>query len=151
MKKIKLVALFIIGYAIGMQAQVEIKANPIGLLFGGIQAQMEIPMRSDIGMEVEVIGGVNFGGAVLLHGKYYFKPDGLDRGYLGAMMGYLGGDFGEESGSGGFGFGFEGGFKWVGTRRVIFEIGGGVGRAAQGAFPYGRLVIGYRLKKKSKK
>ena len=41
-KNIKLIAIFIIGCSIQSQAQVEFKVNPIGLLFGGIQAEMEI-------------------------------------------------------------------------------------------------------------
>ena len=144
-KNIKLIAIFIIGCSIQSQAQVEFKVNPIGLLFGGIQAEMEIQMRKDIGMAIEVIGGPEIGGGVLLHGKYYFKAEGLDKGYIGIMAGYFGGEIGE-----GFGFGFEGGYKWVGSRRVLFEIALGLGRAVGDPFPYGKLVVGYRLTKKSK-
>ena len=86
------------------------------------------------------------GGGLLIHGKYYFNPDfGSDKVYVGLLAGGFGGD-GETFAA----FGFEGGYKWLGKRNVLLEIGLGIGRATAdfGVLPYGRLMVGYRFPKK---
>lgn len=132
-------------------AQVEFKFNPPAALFGLFQIGLEFPIGSDFGIEPEIIffsSDGDVGGGLLVHGKYYFNPDfGSDKIYAGAFTGILGG-----SGDAFAAFGFEVGYKWVGRRNVLFELGGGVGRATSdfGVLPYGRLMIGYRFPKKEK-
>ena len=142
---------FLLGLNVQSNAQVEVKLNPPAALFGFFQTGIEFPIGTDFGFETELIffaidGEV--GGGLLLHGKYYFNPDfGSDKIYIGALAGALGGD-GDSFGA----FGFEVGYKWVGKRNILFEIGGGVGRATSdfGVLPYGRLMVGYRFLKTEK-
>ncbi|MFK7771505.1 MAG: hypothetical protein AB8F94_05165 [Saprospiraceae bacterium] len=143
---------FFLGLNFQSNAQVELKLNPPAALFGLFQTGIEFLVGDDFGIETELIilaidGDV--GGGLLVHGKYYFNPDfGSDKIYIGAFTGALGGD-----GDAFAAFGFEVGYKWIGKRNILFEIGGGVGRATSDFpfFPYGRLMLGYRFPKKEKK
>jgi len=143
---------FVFSYSFQSNAQVEFKINPPAALFGFFQTSLEFPIGNDFGFETELIFIAvdgDFGGGVLIHGKYYFNPDfGSDKIYIGIFSGGLGGE-GEVFAA----FGFEAGYKWLGKRNILFEIGGGVGRATAdiGVLPYGRLMLGYRFPKKEKK
>lgn len=147
-----IVFIFLVGVNFQSKAQVEFKLNPPAALFGFFQMGFEFPVGTDFGFEPEIIffaidGEV--GGGLLVHGKYYFNPDyGSDKIYIGALTGVLGGDSDTFAS-----FGFEVGYKWMGKRNILFEIGGGVGRATAeiGVIPYARVMLGYRFPKKEKK
>lgn len=131
-------------------AQVDIKINHIGTLLNFYTGVFEIPVTKNFGLETELIVIANKlekGGGVILHGKYYFDPvEGNDKFYVGMMSG----GFGTEEVTAGFGF--ELGYKWLGKRNVIFEIGYGGGKITSGTtvVPYGRIMFGYRFSKKRK-
>ncbi|MFT6320313.1 MAG: hypothetical protein ACJAT4_001236 [Granulosicoccus sp.] len=139
---------FVFSCSLQINAQVEFKLNLPAALFGFFQTGLEFPIGNDFGVETELIffaidGEV--GGGVLVHGKYYFNPDyGSDKIYIGILTGGLGG-----GGDSFAAFGFEVGYKWIGKRNILFEIGGGVGRATAdiNVLPYGRLMLGYRFLK----
>ncbi|MFK8008976.1 MAG: hypothetical protein AB8H03_21620 [Saprospiraceae bacterium] len=143
---------FLVGIHFQTNAQVEFKFNPPAALFGLFQLGLEFPIGTDFGVEPELIFAVSdgdIGVGLLLHGKYYFNPDfGSDKIYIGALTGILGGG-GDTFAA----FGFEVGYKWMGKRNILFELGGGIGRATSefGVLPYGRLMVGYRFPKKEKK
>lgn len=143
---------FVFSFSLQSNAQVEAKLNAPAALFGFFQIGLEFPIGTDFGVESELIfiaidGDV--GGGLLVHGKYYFNPDyGADKIYIGVLTGALGAD-----GDGFAAFGFEAGYKWLGKRNILFEIGGGIGRATSdfGVLPYGRFMLGYRFPKKEQK
>lgn len=155
LSKIKsIVVLICLTFFINFQsnAQVEVKLNAPAALFGFFQTSLEFPSNNDFGFETEFIfyaidGEV--GGGALAHGKYYFNPDfGSDKVYIGVLAGGFAGDFDPF-----FGFGFEAGYKWIGKRNILCELGGGVGRTTiedVSVLPYFRFMIGYRFPKKEK-
>ncbi|MFN8280186.1 MAG: DUF3575 domain-containing protein [Saprospiraceae bacterium] len=125
-------------------AQIEIKTNPVALLFEFIPVAAEFPIRNDMSLEAEVNYYPNeffYAGGVY---RYYFKPSAKlnDRFFLCALVGAS--DFGV-----GPGFGL--GYKWVSRRNILLDLGIGIGRYFgnevddQEAFPWGRLHIGYRF------
>lgn len=147
------ILIFIFSFNAKSNAQVEVKLNPPLALFGLFQLGIEFPMKTNFGFETEVIFFAieeNFGAGLIAHGKYYFNPDfGSDKFYAGLFAGGFGGERNKIAG-----FGFETGFKWIGGRNILFEIGGGVGRVYSDGesevVPYGRLMLGYRFSKKKK-
>ena len=140
MKNYLLIPLFATLFIGGLNAQTEVKLNPIALLFLGIGAGVEYGVNPDVGVELNALI-VEDGSAVWVAGKYYMNPrQGLDRFYIGA---YLGGVTDGESP----GIGFLLGHKAVSrNNKVLFEIGAGAGRTFSGGFlPYGRLSVGLRI------
>lgn len=132
------------------KAQVEVKINNIGAFLGLFTGVFEVPVTKNLGLETELIFIANeneIGGGVILHGKYYFEPDfSIDRVYFG----FFSGGFGTEEVIAGFGF--EAGYKWLGKRNVLFELGIGGGRVSTGNsfIPYGRMMLGYRFFRENK-
>lgn len=145
-----IILVFLLSFNSRTNAQIEVKVNNIGSLLGVFMGVFEIPVNENFGLETELIFITNekrIGGGILLHGKYYFDPvEGNDKFYVGMMSG----GFGTEEVTAGFGF--EVGYKWLGKRNVIFEMGFGGGRVTAGTtvVPYGRMMFGYRFSKRRK-
>jgi len=142
---IALTVFLLVGINSNTQAQgAELKFNPPLALFSFLQLSAEFPIGVDFGIEPEIVFG-NGGGGILLHGKYYFRPDyGNDKVYISLITG---GIFADDTNAAAFGFGV--GYKWIGKRNILFEIGLGVGRGTGDlnfGVPYGRLMVGYRFK-----
>ncbi len=126
-------------------AQLELKLNPPAALFGFFQIGAEYIVSNDFGLEAEVLfSGINnnSGGGALLHGKYYFNPDfGSDKFYIGLLAGGFGGEIKPLAA-----FGFEAGYKLLGEKNILFEIGVSLGRVTTDrVIPWGRLMFGYRF------
>lgn len=148
-KSIFFALLFITVFTGVATAQVEVKINPVGLLFSRISANIEFIASDDLGIEGSPFidfGSLDLGDGVdystlsfglMGAGKYYFGPrDGADRFYAGAYVRYKGGKYtikdGDESDS--FtrtrvALGILTGYKWVSQKNVVFEIGFGLGRS----------------------
>lgn len=178
-----LLVAFAMCISLNLSAQFEVKINPIGVLFNSPNVSAEYIVSDDIG--VEAIIGLDYGNAALglvdlkksgysirLAGKYYFNPDdGADKFYVGLYTGPRSRTFTDE-GDDGFDSGYKisaftagvlGGFKWVSSRNIVFEIGIGIGRAFGEKFEYndsdnnnesidgfgidglGRISLGYRF------
>jgi len=152
MKKLALTIYSFLLVAVIAQAQIDVKINPIGLLFNSPDISGEYNVDENIGVELTfgfsygnatlgLIEGLNRSGyKVRLAGKYYFGPEnGCDRFYAGLYTGPKSNTFTYDedfSGLGydpsyktaGFAAGLLAGFKWVSDKGVMFEIGAGVGR-----------------------
>ena len=153
MKKRVIVAMTIfMVVAASASAQVEVKINPIGLLFGSISGSVEglLGERGIIGVEAmagykfpmenslfaENVGkstGFEASGLV----KLYFNPDlGGDGYYFFPYVQYVNYnvDFNEdpygdvEINYNAFGAGIGGGWKFVGEEGLLIDIGAGIGR-----------------------
>jgi len=152
MKKLMLTIYLIGAFIFSSQAQIDLKINPLGLLFSSPDLAAEYLVSEDLG--VELSAGIVFGKElasdldksgyrVRLSGKYYFNiEDGCDKFYAGIYLGPrsrktsgelvdLGNGNSYEPGAkiSAFSFGFLAGYKWVSDSGVVFEIGGGLGRA----------------------
>ncbi len=137
-------------FSTSLSAQLELKINPIGILFNSPDLGIEYVLTDDIG--VEAIIGLDYGNATLgiadiersgykirLAGKYYFSPqDGGDRFYAGLYLGPRSQTLSDSDDTDGVDFGYKisaftagamVGFKWVSQRGILFEIGLGAGRA----------------------
>jgi hypothetical protein len=131
-----------LGFLSPLSAQTDLKISPVALLFERLafSAEFGVGRGDDFGLDVDLIiysGPISYN----VSGKYYFQPKrGLDGFHIGAFAGNLGD---EDS----FGLGFLAGFKAVSLKRVVFEVGLGVGRSfiSYGAIGYGKLHVGYRL------
>ncbi len=146
MKKIIVLSLFCV-LTFKIQAQTELKINPLGLLFSSPDLSVEFAAAENIGVEpflgvsflkLTVDGdgyksnGFNYG----VNGKYYFNPDkGIDKFYAGIYM--RGGNSkytGQGSNSGDsfsrnyVGLGLSLGYKWVSRQNIVFDVGAGIGR-----------------------
>lgn len=181
MKKLILLAFFAFAISNTSIAQIELKINPIGLLFNSPDVSAEYIVNEDIGVEFGL--GLEYGKQaitdykrsgfnVFVAGKYYFSPDdGADKFYAGAYLRPRSRKFTDDDGDG-FDFGYKQsafavgvivGYKWVGARGILFELGFGAGRAFGEKFSYndssnnnfevdgfgidilGRLAVGYRF------
>ncbi len=153
MKKLNLLFAFAMLFSVSLSAQVDVKINPIGALFNSPDVSAEYNINEDIGVELTVgleygnvglISGIEeveykkSGYKVRLSGKYYFGPeDGCDKFYAGLYLGPRSFSVNDDDGDAfdvgykqsAFTAGLLGGFKWVSSRNIIFEIGIGAGRA----------------------
>lgn len=131
-----------------LSAQLEVKANPLGLLFGNFNALVEKGISDNFGVEGQIglvirdndLGSINYDynafniGAA---GKYYLNPrEGWDRFYVGGYLRFNTGSWEAEDGSTSEGIsstrlslGLLVGQKWVSEGGFVFEIGAGAGRA----------------------
>ena len=146
MKKFIVLSLFC-AFIFKIQAQTELKINPLGLLFSSPDLSVEFAVAENIGIEPFI--GVSFlkltvdgdgyksnGIGYGVNGKYYFSPDkGIDKFYAGIYM--RGGNSkytGQGSNSGDsfsrnyFGVGLSLGYKLVSRQNIVFDIGIGIGR-----------------------
>ncbi len=145
MKNLMLTALLLL--ALGRAtAQVEVKTNPIGLLFEAFPVSIEVVAGDSWGVELDAFAssGLDF---LYLSGKHYFSPRrGADGFNLGAFMGGAGDDKGKD----GFGLGFFAGYKALSSKRVLLEVALGLGRdftEELDVLPYFKLHVGYRFGK----
>lgn len=184
MKKLIVLAFFAFAVSSTSIAQIELKINPVGALFNNPDIVGEYLVNEDIGIEVGLgfvygSSAIDFGEdlkrsgfSFLVAGKYYFSPDdGCDKFYAGAYLRprtltYKDNDTSDNFDYGykqsAFGVGLMTGYKWVGARGIIFEIGFGLGRAfgakntyndnsntyeipSLGIDGFGRLAVGYRF------
>jgi hypothetical protein len=184
MKKLIVLALFAFAVSNTAIAQIELKINPLGLLFNSPDIVAEYLVNEDIGVELGI--GLVYGSygndifqqdltrsgfSLLVAAKYYFSPDdGCDKFYAGLYLRPRTISYNDDDNGGideGFkrsaiGVGLITGYKWVGARRITFEIGVGLGRAlgkkntyndntSTYDFPnfrfdgFGRLSVGYRF------
>ncbi len=134
-----------------VQAQVDVKINPVGILFNNLNAAVEFGIKDNFGIEVTPGFGWNklnlendndYKGNVLrlgVNGRYYLNPNdkGLNGFYIGAYSRYAGGSYKFESDSETEKFnstrlslGFLLGGKVVArNEKLIFDFGTGFGRA----------------------
>lgn len=125
-------------------AQVEVKTNPIGLIFEAFPLSIEVVTADSWGVELDAFAssGLDF---LYLSGKHYFNPHRRADGFnIGAFMGGAGNDEGDD----GFGLGFFAGYKAVSAQNVLLEIALGLGRDFTddiGVLPYFKLHVGYRF------
>lgn len=151
MKKLIVLAMFAFAISSTSIAQIELKINPLGLLFNSPDIVGEYLVNEDIGVEVGIgliYGSSSFdlgedftrsGFSFLAAGKYYFNPDdGCDKFYAGLYLRPRTRSFKDNDESdnidygykqSAFGVGLMTGYKWVGARGITFEIGFGLGRA----------------------
>jgi hypothetical protein len=141
MKKILTFLTFLFASLHHVNAQTELKVSPVALLFGGLAFSAEQQISPSFGLDADILAAVDGFGANL-SGKYYFDPKvGIDRFHIGIFAGGI-----TDNGVGG---GFLAGYKWVSTKRIVFEAGVGVGRTFDGGVTgYGKLHLGYRFVKK---
>jgi hypothetical protein len=142
MKKLVALGVFLASFQMA-NAQVEIKTNPVAILFEALPVSVEYLINDSWGMELDAFVASG-GGALYLSGKHYFSPSkGADGFNLGTFVGGLGGD-----GDSGFGLGFFAGYKAVSSKNVLLELALGVGRDFTGdieVLPFGKLHVGYRF------
>lgn len=141
MKKLLIAAAFIFGF-VRLNAQTEVKISPVPLLFGYAAISVEQQVKSDFGIDVDLLLIDEFFGGNL-SAKYYFNPErGIDKFHIGAFAGLQ---------DGYPGIGFLAGYKWLSRKNITFELGLGVGRAVEnGAIGYAKFHLGYRFERKSK-
>lgn len=129
-----------------LSAQLEVKANPLGLLFGSFNALVEtgisdnfglegqlgfVSRNSDLGVDEWTFNAFNIGAA----GKYYLNPrEGWDRFYVGGYLRFNTGTWGlddstDDVTSTRLALGIIFGQKWVADSGFVFELGAGAGRA----------------------
>lgn len=141
MKKILILPLLLLASMYHLNAQTELKVSPVALLFGGLAFSAEKQINPSFGIDADILAaGDGFGANLSV--KYYFDPkQGIDRFHIGIFAGGI-----TDNGIGG---GFLAGYKWISTKRIVFEAGAGVGRTFDGGITgYGKLHIGYRFVKK---
>lgn len=141
MKKIWILPVLLLASLHHLNAQTELKVSPVALLFGGLAFSAEQQITPSFGLDADILAAVDGFGANL-SGKYYFDPrEGIDRFHIGFFAGGI-----TDNGVGG---GFLAGYKWVSSKRIVFEAGVGVGRTFDGGITgYGKLHLGYRFVKK---
>lgn len=150
MKNLVLSAILLLTCQIA-QAQVELSANPIVLLFGAIQASVDINITEDWSVGGDVIAAEG-GGGFFVSGRHYFNPKyGCDKFNVGTFVGGTGNE-GDDTR---VGLGFLIGYKVVSSKRVVLDIAVGGGRNFSDAdfdrfLPYGKINLGYRFKTKPK-
>jgi len=119
----------------------ELKLNPVAAIFEVFIAEVEfVNTNKNIGFALEGIAGDGLW-AFFAHGKYYFKDEPGCTGFYGGVF-----VFGINEGIGG-GLGFEVGYKLYSSKRVLFDVAGGVGRSFEDGdpIPYGKFSVGYRF------
>ncbi len=158
MKKVILILTVALTVAISSKAQhIELKTNPIGLLFSTVPVSLEYVVNDDIGLEAtaaysyskgDFFEGTSEASGLVLAGlfKYYFNPEkGGDRFYAFPYVRYVNRKFtfsntnttGDvEATWNAFGAGFGIGYKWVSEKGILLDIGGGLGKNFTGEFTY---------------
>ena len=157
MKKVFLTLAIVVLASIAGKAQIEVKINPIGAIFGSIPVSLEYVATDNIGIEAtaaysyskgDFFEGTTKASGLVLAGlfKYYFNPDkGGDKFYAFPYVRYATRKFtfddafsnGEVTATwNAFGAGFGIGYKWVAESGLLLDIGGGVGKNFTGEFTY---------------
>lgn len=144
-KSLILAFLFLLGYTQTTKAQIEVKVNPLGLLFSSPDLSVEGVIKENVSAELKFsydsrdwenlnIKYKGYGATLL--GKYYPKPKGMADGiYTGLFIKYksLNLDLNTEAGNGSgtirrLGPGVLAGYKFVSDSNVVFDINAGIGR-----------------------
>jgi hypothetical protein len=157
MKKAKLFALLVLILgAVSVNrshAQVDVTLNPIGLLFGDINAGIDFALGENISLEAVVgYGGASSNTFNLKYNnlpvtgvfKYYFGPKlGADRFYADAFVRFVTRSATAEEGSSYAGYtqtrlggGIGVGYKAVSQKGLVFDIGLGFGRTVVNNLEY---------------
>ncbi len=152
MKKLFLIVLSATFLFTSSNAQIDIKVNPVGLLFNSPDFSGEYIVKEDIGIEVGLgleYGNTLFGNLqksgfnIFAAGKYYFNPNhGGDNFYAGIYLRPRQKTFTDEDNElGGFKTSaFAGGVmfgkKWVSSKNIVFELSLGLGRAFNNKVTY---------------
>jgi len=146
-----LVAIVMI-FTVSLSAQIDLKINPIGLLFNSPDISAEYMVSDELGVQLSLgldygkiagsgilgIDAKKSGYRVNIMGKYYFSPDdGCDKFYAGLYLGPRSrkvkytedATFNLNYKISAFTAGLATGYKWVGDSGFVFEIGIGAGRA----------------------
>ncbi len=156
------------------KAQLEVKVDPIDLLFNSPKASAEYIVNDEIG--IELMMGFKFGNRIIdgsfndgrkhngysvrAVGKYYFNSKTTaDRWYAGLYAGsksttrfYEGERFNQDKESA-VTAGITLGYKWHGKTGIVFEVASGIGRAFSTSSSdytspvdgFGRVTVGYRF------
>lgn len=138
-----------------VMAQIEIKTNPIGALFGNIPISAEFILNENVGLEATLgyyykkddtfsesssVSGLVTTGQF----KYYFNPkNGGDRFYAFPYIRYASRSFTFTDNTDeikatytAFGAGFGIGFKWVSDKGILLDMGLGIGKNFSGGYSY---------------
>ncbi|MCA0235400.1 MAG: DUF3575 domain-containing protein [Bacteroidetes bacterium] len=148
---IALFALFCVASSSNLNAQVDVKINPIGLLFSNLNVAAEFGVSDNFGVEVapgfgwnrlNLLNDNDYSGSVVrvgVNGRYYLNPNdkGLNGFYIGGYTRYAGGTYTykgdtetDKFNSTRFALGFLVGGKIVArNEKLIFDFGTGFGRA----------------------
>lgn len=149
--KINLVLLFLASFT-AVQAQVDIKVNPTGLLFSRAMVSAEFGIKDNFGLEAT--GGVGWPSVTIndekfksntvrygLNGRYYFSPNkGLDRFYAGLYSRFVNGEMTSTADDGRIkrnraSGGFLIGYKIVANNEhLVVDFGLGLGRTFTNKF-----------------
>lgn len=144
MKNLSLTIAFFFFGLLCVNAQTELKINPLGLLFGSPDISAEFGLSNSTSIEPFVgftsrtrglgsddwkFTAVNAGASF----KYFFNPRrGIDRFYAGAYTRFNTGSWkydNEKLGYQRLSLGLLIGQKWVSRKNIVFELAFGVGRA----------------------
>ncbi len=135
-----------------VQAQVDIKINPVGLIFSRAIVSAEFGVKDNIGIEVH--GGVGWPSISIsdekfksntvrygLNGRYYFSPDkGIDRFYAGIYTRFVNGEMTSTADDGRVKRNRASGGVLIGYKviarneRLVFDFGLGLGRVFTNKF-----------------
>jgi hypothetical protein len=147
MKKLFFVIALICSF-INLNAQTELKINPLGLLFLSPDVAAEFAVSENVGIEPTIgvswfqltVDGEKFKSTGLSYGaqgKYYFGPEkGIDKFFAGIytrggqskFSNTTAGATSETFSRNRLGAGVTLGYKWVSSHNVVFELGAGIGR-----------------------
>lgn len=142
----KIIICLLIFTSTNLFSQVEMKTNPVALLFEIGLLSLEYNNQKDWGGEIDLGFGQDFFVAYVT-GKHYFNPKrGADK----FNVGVFAGGFSADGDSGG-GLGFFAGYKAVSEKNILLEIAYGIGRdfgdSGIGILPYAKFHLGYRFQK----
>ena len=148
---VSLLALFCLAASTTVHAQVDLKINPVGILFNNLNVAAEFGLSDNFGLEVTPGFGWNklnlddandYKGNIFrlgVNGRYYLNPNdkGLNGFYIGAYTRYAGGTYSykgdtetQKYNSTRASLGFLLGGKIVArNEKLIFDFGTGFGRA----------------------
>ena len=149
MKKNLLLITILFG-SFNLFGQLDLKINPIGLLFDSPDLVAEYGLSSDFGVELGF--GINYGDGgigevaldrsgynILAAGKYYFGPNnGCDKFFAGVYAKQRAFSLTDEDDTDNFDYGYKSsrfavglltGYKWVSDRGIMLEFAAGLGRA----------------------
>lgn len=144
MKKLLTLPLALL-FVISLNAQIDVKINPIALLYASFDVAAEFGISESFGVDVAPI--LNFGTqnynsdefkytrfGIVANPRYYVSPkNGVDRFYVGAYAKFLTGKAKFEDVTGWsntrLAIGANLGYKVVADSGFVFDIGFGVGRA----------------------
>lgn len=144
MKLLKLTAVAILLSIMHVNAQTEVKINPLGLLFGSPDLSAEFGLSHSASLEPFIgftsrkttLGDSGWKYNALNAGasfKYFFNPQrGIDRFYAGVYTRFNNGSWtydNEKLGYQRLSLGLLIGQKWVSKKNVVFELALGAGRA----------------------